>query len=143
MIVKYPKYKNNRILINCTCCNKIFDIPKFKLNEYFNYCSYNCYIKNISKTKEHKLQRHKIHQKKHKYGLTEDQYYKMINDQENKCVICSYEFTNENRYSGSFVDHCHSTGKVRGLLCNRCNKSIGAFEDNISFLKRAIKYLQK
>ena len=39
------------------------------------------------------------------------------------------------------VDHCHKTGKIRGLLCGGCNTSIGSFEDNPELLKNAIKYL--
>ena len=40
-----------------------------------------------------------------------------------------------------FIDHCHETGKVRGLLCSKCNIALGNFDDDIETLKRAISYL--
>ena len=41
------------------------------------------------------------------------------------------------------VDHCHTTGNVRGLLCDTCNTALGKFRDNIDLLNEAIKYLKK
>jgi hypothetical protein len=41
------------------------------------------------------------------------------------------------------VDHCHTTGKIRGLLCSKCNPALGAFNDNIEILNSAIKYLKE
>ena len=40
------------------------------------------------------------------------------------------------------VDHCHETGKIRGLLCHNCNRALGLFKDNVEFLERAILYLK-
>jgi hypothetical protein len=40
------------------------------------------------------------------------------------------------------IDHCHNTGKVRGLLCDHCNKGLGLFKDNIDYLNKAIEYLK-
>lgn len=62
--------------------------------------------------------------------------------QNNCCAICGtnkpYGRTNE-----FVVDHCHETGKVRGLLCHPCNSGIGMFKDNASLLEKAISYLLK
>jgi hypothetical protein len=61
------------------------------------------------------------------------------------CAICggrnTYSCTKKVDYD-LYVDHCHSTGKVRGLLCNHCNRGIGLFKDDISNLERAILYLK-
>jgi hypothetical protein len=54
------------------------------------------------------------------------------------CDICSVKFKNKEPY----VDHCHSTGRVRGLLCNDCNVGLGRFKDNDTLLINAIKYLR-
>jgi len=74
-----------------------------------------------------------------KYGITTDDYNQMVESQNNKCKICG---TDEPRGTGGWkVDHCHTTGKVRGLLCNNCNVGLGYFKDNIESLQAAIQYL--
>jgi len=73
------------------------------------------------------------------YGITADEYNYLFIKQEGKCAICKqHQGTLPKRLS---VDHCHETGKIRGLLCNKCNVSLGNFNDDISLLKEAIKYL--
>ena len=54
-----------------------------------------------------------------------------------KCFICGLDKDRRNLC----VDHCHTTGKVRGLLCDNCNVGLGRFKDNITLLEKAIKYL--
>ncbi len=71
-----------------------------------------------------------------RYGITLSDYEIMYEQQEGKCYICS---SHKLRLS---VDHCHSTGKIRRLLCNFCNIGLGAFKDNEEFLKKAIHYLE-
>lgn len=64
----------------------------------------------------------------------------MLDAQQNKCAICG---TDASEFNKAFaVDHCHTTGKVRGLLCWHCNTSIGKFKDDVLLLQRAIDYLQ-
>lgn len=73
-----------------------------------------------------------------KYKMTIDDYNLMVYDQSGKCLIC-----NKIPAKKLAVDHCHTTGDVRGLLCDRCNQGLGSFKDNITSLKNAIKYLKK
>lgn len=80
------------------------------------------------------------------YGVTQAEYDQMIKEQDGVCAICNKAETE--KYSNGntrdlCVDHCHTTGQVRGLLCNKCNFALGAVKDNIETLKKAIKYLQK
>jgi hypothetical protein len=63
----------------------------------------------------------------------------MLKDQNDVCAICFKECMFGKRLA---VDHCHATGKVRGLLCSRCDTSIGKFEDSIELLESANKYLK-
>ena len=71
-----------------------------------------------------------------KYGLTEKQFRALKRAQENRCAICGA------RLSGKIcVDHDHTTKKVRGLLCHKCNTGLGFFEDDPIRLLRAIWYL--
>ncbi len=79
------------------------------------------------------------------YGITIEDYERMQQEQDNKCAICFKEETALNPRTkeprGLAVDHCHSTGKVRGLLCSMCNSAIGSLKDDISLLGSAILYL--
>ena len=62
-----------------------------------------------------------------RYSITLEEYDQMFEDQNGKCKICGTEENGNKRFS---VDHDHETGKVRGLLCYRCNTSLGWFEKN-------------
>lgn len=75
---------------------------------------------------------------KEKYGLSEDQYQEMLSKQNNLCAICSKPHTRRNFN----VDHCHSTGKIRGLLCDKCNLGIGLFNDDPNLLDKIKEYLK-
>lgn len=71
------------------------------------------------------------------YGLTEEDYSNLLAKQDGVCAICK----NESLMSLS-VDHNHTTGKVRGLLCGMCNTGLGYFRDNAESLKNAALYLK-
>ena len=73
------------------------------------------------------------------YGIAGDEYDKLLESQKGHCALCGMS-PKDNRKRLA-VDHNHVTGKVRGLLCDRCNKGLGNFKDNIEVLKKAIKYL--
>jgi hypothetical protein len=60
-----------------------------------------------------------------KYGITLEQKVSMIKSQNSKCAICDKEFESTR---STHVDHCHTTGKVRGILCNVCNTKLGWYE---------------
>lgn len=72
-----------------------------------------------------------------KYGISDNTYNKMLVSQGGVCKICGMKDTK--RLS---VDHCHSTGKVRGLLCTKCNTGIGLLQDNSKLLSIAAEYLR-
>ena len=78
---------------------------------------------------------------KYKYGITEAQYDEMLRLQDNKCAICKSSETKDKKRHRLMVDHCHSTGIVRGLLCSSCNKGLGLFNDAPNIMQSAIKYL--
>lgn len=77
---------------------------------------------------------------KRAYGISYQEYLHMLEAQQNACAICGIEKENVSRAFA--VDHCHDTGKVRGLLCNNCNTGIGNLRDDIGLLERAIVYLK-
>jgi hypothetical protein len=76
------------------------------------------------------------------YNLSKLEYDNLIKSQNNKCAICNKEHL-DNTKNKLFIDHNHTSGKVRGLLCHHCNVALGSFYDNIDFLKNAIVYLEK
>jgi hypothetical protein len=71
-----------------------------------------------------------------RYGLINNQLNNLFKEQDHKCAICKTR-------TELAVDHCHETGKVRGLLCTNCNNGLGRFFDNITFLENAICYLRR
>ena len=77
------------------------------------------------------------------YGLTPDRFNSMLKEQNNKCKLCLVEFDELVFNRTLNVDHCHTTNKVRGLLCSLCNRGLGQFKDNIERLTQAINYLQE
>jgi len=76
---------------------------------------------------------------KKEYNLSLDDLDKLLKSQNNCCLICSIDFS-KTRYN---VDHNHITGKVRGALCNSCNRGIGFLKDNFELLVNAAKYIQE
>jgi len=70
-----------------------------------------------------------------KYGLTPEAFEALLLSQGNVCAICS------NRRKSMCVDHDHSTGEVRGILCRRCNTMLGMLGDDAAWLARAISYV--
>jgi hypothetical protein len=80
-----------------------------------------------------------------KYGITLEQYNIMLENQGGVCAICGDPPTiihAGEKVSPLSVDHCHKTGKVRGLLCHPCNMALGLFKDNKDRLRAAAAYLE-
>lgn len=73
-----------------------------------------------------------------KYRLTKSQHAKLYAEQSGLCAICFEDF----EMTVANIDHCHQTDSVRGLLCRRCNITLGYFRDQIDLFENAIKYLQ-
>jgi len=126
------------------CKKCVTDLP---LNNYYfnkngkykkqNVCKKCMNIYDYETDKNHKL--------KKAYGITLDEYNKLLLKQKNKCSIC--EIDNNGKYRNKArafaVDHCHNTNKIRGLLCSDCNIAIGLLKDNTKYLQSAINYLNK
>jgi len=76
---------------------------------------------------------------KKNFGISIDEYERMEEAQGHACAICLQPPTG--RYTNLAVDHCHTTGKIRGLLCADCNRGIGLLKDDKDILQRAVKYV--
>jgi hypothetical protein len=78
------------------------------------------------------------------YGITAEQYEALLQGQGGACAICGRLPNGTNHVEQSLViDHCHDTGKVRGLLCNNCNSGMGIIGDSVEHLEAAIEYLKR
>lgn len=73
---------------------------------------------------------------KYKYNLNREDYLNLEKKQNGLCCIC------QEKPKTFVIDHCHKTGKVRSLICRRCNSLIGFAKDSVELLKRAIDYLE-
>lgn len=123
---KYPQgYFNDK---SCKCCNEMFT-PRAPSELY---CNDTC--KDIGFNDAYL---------KRNYGIDSNTYKQMFKDQNGVCKICLKEgFTMKKSHKIKLVvDHCHSTGNVRGLLCHNCNRALGLFKDDIDTLNRAKEYL--
>jgi hypothetical protein len=71
-----------------------------------------------------------------RYGLTREEHAALVEEQGGKCLICD-------KPKPLVVDHDHNTGRVRGLLCRKCNVAIGMLEDDVMAVERAAAYLKR
>jgi hypothetical protein len=77
---------------------------------------------------------------KKEFGISIDEYYKKLAKQKKVCAICSKSCSSGKNLA---VDHCHTSGRIRGLLCGKCNLGLGLFKDDVILLDTAKKYLLK
>src|SRR5688572_17694888 len=93
-----------------------------------------------------------INQKRHNrfiqtYDLSFREYKKLFIKQGRRCAVCNKKAKNAHLNRGEklelVVDHCHATGKVRGLLCSACNTGLGFFRDDPARMRAGVKYLEK
>lgn len=75
-----------------------------------------------------------------RYGITEIEFNQQFEKQGKKCALCD---SNKSDKKNFVVDHCHKTGKIRGILCSYCNRALGMFKDSKDNLIKAIKYIEK
>lgn len=88
---------------------------------------------------KYSYEKNKDRKLKKAFGIGYQEYLNMLSAQQGSCGICG---TKDSGARSFHVDHCHDTGKIRGLLCGNCNSGIGSLRDDIGLLKRAIEYLE-
>ena len=100
------------------------------------------YVKDFASINYDSEKRLEAHYKK-EYNITLSDYDKMFEEQDGRCAICRGTETKTPKNGRFCVDHDHSTGEVRGLLCGSCNRGIGLLGDDPDVVLRAHKYLMK
>ena len=129
----------------CTNCKKEKDLSEFytdkKSKDGFRYNCKSCGSKAHTDNRKHRSKLARNNKLKRMYGITQQDFITMLEEQKSKCKICGINSLEE---LGTilYVDHCHTTGKVRGLLCQKCNTGLGYFKDDTEILKKATKYLE-
>lgn len=138
--IKGVEYKRIR-----TLCNHHYHIT---IEEYFlNKDKYPFFDarKRRYNFKLSRTERHTRDSLRLKYDLTLEEYKSMFEKQCGVCAICGSAETVIDKQTGKIhtlcVDHCHKTGKVRGLLCHKCNSLLGYANDNVNILQKAQEYL--
>lgn len=138
MSLKLPKedYRNKPRI--CTTCNIKKDISQFKLEKdkrAHNNISVRTKCKDCDELRKYKrfIQ--------FTYNISWEHYEQMLQAQNGCCAICKSKVSSS-RTTRLFVDHCHETLKVRGLLCSSCNHGLGLFKDSPTVIKSALKYLE-
>lgn len=163
----FSKQSNRKSGLNtyCRICGEEkrkerFDsMSKEKLSEHYKHCNERkkeAYSKNRESILEKRKEIYKDSKYKDKYafkslnrryGITEQKYLEMFTKQSGLCAICKKSEIDSFKKDGPIkrlsVDHDHTTGKVRGLLCGQCNHGLGNFKDNIELIEKAKLYLEK
>ena len=109
-------FKDLGITNTCEYCDQVIPIHKYSTSKYCSdFCRWS--VANL------KL-----------YGLSAKDYKEMLKEQKHVCKVCENDCK-------LYVDHCHMSGKVRGLICQKCNSGIGFLGDSYDNVKRALEYL--
>lgn len=118
-----------KLCIDCNTYKSTSEFHKNKKNHIKSVC--------ITCGKKRSSIYHKSYYRYKKYDITKEDFDNIQTKQLGLCGICTKPLLSEGH-----IDHCHKTGRVRGILCGNCNKAIGLLEDNPVFLTNAINYLK-
>lgn len=138
----------------CTKCNTERGIDNFAFNKKFpDGLSYWCRTCNAETAKnwrinnpEKRKRGAKRKQLQKHYNLTIDKFEQMLKNQHYKCAVCLKEETAKSAdgvIKQLSVDHCHKTNKIRGLLCDACNRAEGFLRSDVDLIRRLADYVEK
>ncbi len=134
-----PKYTGPQVCIDCGKGE-----AEVRIHKNQRICTACVHLRQVKKHGEHGayLRKRKTYLKRH-YNITIDEYEDMLAQQAGGCAICGSCEPGNKRNKVLHVDHDHTTGAVRGLLCQSCNHMLGGAKDDTSILRRGIMYLEK
>lgn len=111
-----------------------------------SYSCKECVAKQAARLRKTQPAKFRIRDRKNnarrKYGISLEEYDRRI--AKSRCEICSHKLDPAGtKQFKPALDHCHSTGRIRGVLCGNCNVALGLFKDSVRVLNRAVRYLKK
>ena len=121
--------KNKLTEKKCRLCEEVKPVTEFYYRKDSKSYRSECYECTITK------------QRLRNTGASAEDYEKFYVKQKGMCKICGVKM-GRTRYNRLAVDHCHKSGKLRGLLCSNCNTAIGLMKDSTIRLEKAIEYLK-
>jgi hypothetical protein len=137
-LLEREKFEQNLIDQGYFFCNDCGQWKKEDTLQKVQYFCSDCYARRARANYDNRKQRSYLLMKK--YGISFEQYITIKENQNYRCAICGIDESKLDR--GLAVDHDHITGKIRGLLCNKCNRFLGCINDDISIAKRLLSYLE-
>jgi len=130
--IKHKRLRNG--MATCNRCGELKAAAQFPALTYGTYLCEIC------------LRVAQAGQQLQRQGCSDKLYQELLAAQDGRCAICGATRGHRSRYDKVCrlaVDHDHRTGKVRGLLCNNCNRGLGRFKESIKNLESAVRYLQR
>ena len=155
MSTKTPHSVSSTESKQCPTCQKTLPFAEFCSNKQrWDNLSYDCRTCTSHRSKgNHQrlkqdplkyneyLEKERNRHLKRNFGITSKDYDQMLTSQSGGCAICGTTTCASGKSLA--VDHCHRTGKVRGLLCRDCNQTLGKFNDDRNRFLKAIEYLDR
>lgn len=131
----------------CSVCKESKSLDNFynmkaskdKLYPRCKDCDYKAHVKYKERDPIRFKEKNNWRRIKHLYGITKEEYLHLAKEQNDVCKICKEP--NDHGWMLA-VDHCHDTGRVRGLLCNTCNRALGFFDHDPERILRAKAYIE-
>ncbi len=134
----------------CTKCGETkakteFYLHKHTKDKLASLCKH-CYKLNELRWKEENPEAYKLSCRrrnlKKKFGITIEEYMSIYNKQQGQCACCGEEKPAEG-ITGLVVDHNHTSGEVRELLCTQCNTALGLLKENADIVNKLLEYIRK
>ncbi len=146
--LKSCSYSYRYLKCRCDCCKSYHNSQRYRdisAKERARIWRLNNLEKSRSNSKsyQHRHPAEQLNWKLKKYGLSGLDYRILLIKQGIGCAICQNDNFKNGKVYALDVDHCHTTGKVRGLLCNQCNTGLGKLRHSVKLLQKAIAYLNQ
>jgi hypothetical protein len=135
----------------CRACKKVYNRQRWQENKDVLYARQRAWVEaNAQKVSDYNREYRRANADRiragkllNAYGIPQGQYEAMLEAQGGACAICGSDTPRSKAANHFHVDHCHGSGRVRGLLCSPCNTGLGKFRDDPVVMLRAVEYLNE